>query len=280
MAQRAPATSTSEPVLIFDSRVRTDSSGRAALRLTAWDSRHPRPPIDGQAYTVFYSWGQGGAREQDRLSVLVWSHYPVPGKVDWVTDIQPMFQQYANLYAVMRDILDLSNYHHVVRYRDRLRKSMSESIESPSHMPLTRDLAPGKCAAIIKWLSIEPTPPVLRVGIARTCYVCFKWHFRSSTPLFPLTFLHCFDQVESKCGSGSNNSERSVAGDAAHGLVGNIINAVGGQPRIDLPGFVPLYPSHLPGGILPDLVVSLRKCSTSHVRDVSWPSSSRMCRST
>lgn len=162
--QRAPVTSASEPVLIFDPEVRTDSSGRATLRLAARDPGHPRPHIDRQVYTVFYSWGQGGVREQNQLSVLVWSHYPVPEKIDWITDMRPIFQQYANPHPVMRDILDLSNYHHVIQYRHRLVKSMSEPLESPSHMPVSRNLSPGKRDTIIKWLRTEPTPPALRIN--------------------------------------------------------------------------------------------------------------------
>jgi hypothetical protein len=51
-------------------------------------------------------------------------------------------------------------------------------------------------------------------------------------------------------------------------LVGNILNAVGATPRVGLPGFVPRYPGPLPGGVLPELTVSLRRCSIEHVRDV------------
>ncbi|AXI80850.1 ferritin-like domain-containing protein [Peterkaempfera bronchialis] len=51
-------------------------------------------------------------------------------------------------------------------------------------------------------------------------------------------------------------------------LVGNILNAVGATPRIASPRFVPHYPGRLPGDVLPQLTVSLRRCSIEHVRDV------------
>lgn len=51
-------------------------------------------------------------------------------------------------------------------------------------------------------------------------------------------------------------------------LVANILTALGGKPRIGRPGFVPTYPNHLPAGVLPDLVVSLRRCSIQQIRDV------------
>jgi len=51
-------------------------------------------------------------------------------------------------------------------------------------------------------------------------------------------------------------------------LVGNIMNAVGVTPTFDHPGRVPTYPGRLPGGVLPDLEVSLGECSIERVRRV------------
>src|ERR1700759_1622945 len=35
----------------------------------------------------------------------------------------------------------------------------------------------------------------------------------------------------------------------------NVLNAIGGHPRIDDPRFVPKYPGHLPGGVENSLIV-------------------------
>jgi hypothetical protein len=51
-------------------------------------------------------------------------------------------------------------------------------------------------------------------------------------------------------------------------LVGNLLNAVGGQPQIGRPGLVPTYPGRLPAPVLPDLIVRLRKCSIEQVKNV------------
>ncbi|MFF1569243.1 ferritin-like protein [Streptomyces sp. NPDC058293] len=51
-------------------------------------------------------------------------------------------------------------------------------------------------------------------------------------------------------------------------LIGNIMNAVGATPRFDDPGLVPAYPGPLPGGVMPDLEVSLGACSIERVRQV------------
>lgn len=40
-------------------------------------------------------------------------------------------------------------------------------------------------------------------------------------------------------------------------LASNILNAVGGSPNIDRPGFIPKYPGVLPGGVQSDLTVGL-----------------------
>lgn len=50
-------------------------------------------------------------------------------------------------------------------------------------------------------------------------------------------------------------------------LACNILNAVGGAPRIDGPKFLPTYPGHLPGGVDSTLVVHLAPLSVDLVRD-------------
>ena len=51
-------------------------------------------------------------------------------------------------------------------------------------------------------------------------------------------------------------------------LVANILNAVGGKPTLNDPGFIPGYPSALPGGLHPKLIVPIKKFTLSLVRDV------------
>jgi hypothetical protein len=48
----------------------------------------------------------------------------------------------------------------------------------------------------------------------------------------------------------------------------NLMNALGGQPAIDTPRFVPDYPGELPFGIGDHFQVHLRKCSVEQVQDV------------
>jgi rubrerythrin len=51
-------------------------------------------------------------------------------------------------------------------------------------------------------------------------------------------------------------------------LASNILNALGGEPQIDVPGFVPQYPGPLPGSIDSGLIVSLAPFSIDLVNDV------------
>lgn len=48
----------------------------------------------------------------------------------------------------------------------------------------------------------------------------------------------------------------------------NILNAIGGRPRIDDPCFVPKYPGPLPGGVESNLIVPLAPLSKQLVKDV------------
>jgi hypothetical protein len=51
-------------------------------------------------------------------------------------------------------------------------------------------------------------------------------------------------------------------------IAANVLNAIGGRPRIDDPDFVPTYPGHLPMGIGEGLVVGLEGFSRDLVKNV------------
>ena len=50
------------------------------------------------------------------------------------------------------------------------------------------------------------------------------------------------------------------------GLVANVFNAVGGKPQFTNTAFLPTYPSNIPGGLQPGLVMLLEKCSISQIQ--------------
>ena len=48
-------------------------------------------------------------------------------------------------------------------------------------------------------------------------------------------------------------------------LASNVLNAIGGSPQIDLPGFIPTYPGPLPGGVQGSLKVALASFSMAQL---------------
>ncbi|HEV2864309.1 MAG TPA: ferritin-like protein [Pyrinomonadaceae bacterium] len=48
-------------------------------------------------------------------------------------------------------------------------------------------------------------------------------------------------------------------------LASNVLNAIGGSPNIDQPGFIPTYPGPLPGGVESELTVSLAPFSSDQL---------------
>ena len=73
------------------------------------------------------------------------------------TAIQPIFQQYANLYPLMGDIVDLADYDSVCGLREMLLLAFELPITNPNSMPVTRDLSQAKRTAILSWLQ-HPRP--------------------------------------------------------------------------------------------------------------------------
>jgi hypothetical protein len=51
-------------------------------------------------------------------------------------------------------------------------------------------------------------------------------------------------------------------------IAANVLNAIGGNPRMSHPGFIPVFPGPLPMGIGDGLIVTLEKLTRGHVQDV------------
>lgn len=153
--------------LTFPSSAVTDSSGIAYLSVQAGDPGTPRwfaegadYGIDGQVYGIRPSFADpshvGPVNQWDFVSFLVWSGYSIPDPVTWV-DVQPIFQQYANLYPVMLRFLDLADHDQLVANAGLLKLAFGLPVTDPNTMPVTRDLSPAKRQAILTWLD-NPLP--------------------------------------------------------------------------------------------------------------------------
>lgn len=165
----SPPVATPISALGFASTVVTDSNGLAMLKLTANDPGTPRwfnktaanPQgdygIDGQVYGVrpgfvdTATYGGGVLNQWNFISFLVWSGFTPSNPVTW-TDLQPIFQQYANLYPVMNRFLNMGNYTSVKANAGLLSLAFGLNPDDPNAMPVTRDLSPAKRDAILSWL--------------------------------------------------------------------------------------------------------------------------------
>ena len=134
----------------------TGEDGRTTLRIEASDPGNPRGYIDGQVYGVRPSLaGQASDYPTDPwnfVSLLVFDEFKADQPITWWGGVQPVFQQYSNLYPVMDDFLDLSDYKSVCANVDLLELAFGLEPGNPNSMPVTRDLARSKREAILRWL--------------------------------------------------------------------------------------------------------------------------------
>jgi hypothetical protein len=88
----------------------------------------------------------------DYISFLVWDEFRADPPT-WHGCLQPVFQQYANLYPIMDRFLDLSSYDSICSNVVPLKIAFSLDADDPNLMPVTRDLSASKRKAILTWLN-------------------------------------------------------------------------------------------------------------------------------
>lgn len=163
----SPPVGTPESALNIPQTSKTDANGKAVLSLITSDPGNPRlfsdgsSSIDGQVYGIRPAFTDvnmtaGPVNASDFISVLLWSGYTIPASPTW-DDIQPIFQQYANLYPVMLRFLNMADFDSVVKTAGLLTLAFSLDIQDANSMPVTRDLSPAKRQAILTWLK-NPLP--------------------------------------------------------------------------------------------------------------------------
>jgi hypothetical protein len=171
----SPAIGTPASALSYQTTAFTDKNGRAAIQINTSDPGTPRYfsngadfGIDGQVYGIrpgFVDAAQydGPINQWNFISILLWSGFHPPSPITW-TSLQPIFQQYANLYPVMNRFLNLGNYDDVVANADLLTLAFGVSLDNPNSMPVTRDLSPAKRDAILTWLKNPLPGPIAPVN--------------------------------------------------------------------------------------------------------------------
>ena len=153
--------------LQFNATATTDQNGLALLAVSGTDPGSPRLfdssdyGIDGQVYGIRPAFADsamnaGPVDQWNFVSFLLWSSFKPGNPVTW-TDLQPVLQQYANLYPVMVRFLNLADYDEVKASAGLLSLAFGLDVSDPNSMPVTRDLSPAKRQAILAWLK-NPLP--------------------------------------------------------------------------------------------------------------------------
>lgn len=274
-----------QPALDVPSYLTTDKNGRATLDIEAKDPKNNRSLIDGQLYPFIYSLdGQNKNCSHmcknnalmllnSLVVVLVFDEYKLKGvEPTWLDDVYPIFKQYANLYPVMsKNFVDLGNYYDVINHKKAIKMSLELPISHPNHMPVTRDLSKSKRQVIVEWLSKEKPP----IGDPKRFYSVEHLRSDLQTALelehatIP-TYLTALASIKYSYNLEIQRVMKAIIiQEMMHmALVGNILNAIGGEPSLYSKEFIPIYPSRLPGGVQPDLIVPIEKLSLGLIRNI------------
>ena len=274
-----------QPPLPVPSHSMTDENGIAIFDIEVKDPKNNRSFIDGQLYPFIYS-VENQSKSCDKMCssdtfgllnslivILAWDNYTINGsEPTWLDDVYPIFKQYANLYPVMTDnFVDLGNYYDVLNHRKAIKMSLELPMSHPNHMPVTRDLSTSKRKVIVEWLS-KVKPPI---GDPQNYYSVE--HLREDLQIalqlehstIP-TYLTALASIKSSYNLEIQTVMKTIIiQEMMHmALVANILNAVGGKPSLYSKDFIPRYPSRLPGGVQPDLVVPIEKMSLGLIRNI------------
>ncbi len=262
--------------LHFPRQVQTDQNGKAQITLQAQPPGNPRGYIDGQVYGVRYDWQDISPLQFNNpapslnpayiLNVLVWDDYQCDGDPTWLDNVQPIFQQYANLYPVMRGIVNLADYHSVIQRLSALKLVFSRPVTDPNYMPVTRDLSTPKREMIRRWLD---NPLFMNLITVERLQKALQLAIELEHATIPVYLCALYSLKPGHNRVVGEIIRSVVVEEMLHmALACNLLNAIGGSPQIDQPGFVPRYPGPLPGGLRPDLTVSLKKCSLEQIHNV------------
>ncbi len=252
-------------------QIETDEQGVATLFIHATDPGNPRGYIDGQVYGITYQLGAtapaiGSVSNPSQLmNLLVFNAYTIPETPTWIADVQPIFQQYADLYPVMKRIVDLSNFGSVMQQNHMLLNVFNTPISDPNYMPVTRDLSAPKHAMLLQWLA---NPLYFDVCSLSQLMQALQIAIELEHSTIPPYLTAMYSIKEGTNAEVADLIKSVVIEEMLHmALVCNILISIGGSPAIGQPGFIPNYPGSLPGGLRTGLTVDLKKCSIDHIRD-------------
>lgn len=266
-----PPVAEPKSALTFPASVTTNDQGIAEVTFDTNNPNNPRGYIDGQVYGVAYTWKgikDYNPNPTNLFSFLVFDTYTYPSTPNWLVNVRPIMQQYADLYPVMRDILDLSSYHSLVQYKAALQLVFSKDVKDPNYMPVTRDLSTPKKNMLLDWLKQED-PLYMDIQTLDDLKEALQLAIELEHSTIPPYLTAYFSIIPGHNHEVAQLIRSVVMEEMLHmSLACNLLNAIGGSPDIDKAGFVPAYPTELPGSLRPGLTVHLKKASIEQIRDV------------
>lgn len=272
-----------EPLPFLAQDITTDQSGLATILFTAPDPSNARTFIDGQLYPYLY-WAVSSPIDPEQTCngsnflyllnsyfiIRVFDIHTYRDPPTWNEDVYPIFNKYANLYPVMTfNYVDLGNYYEVTKHLFHINMTMRRPISHPNHMPVTRDLSKDKRDMILKWLD-RPCP-----GDAKQDFALHRLRQHLQTALeiehatIP-TYLTALATIKDNYNTEVQDIFRQILiQEMLHlALAANLLNAVGGEPVLFSENFIPVYPTRLPGGLMPQLQVPIEKCTVALIADI------------
>ncbi|XP_035682166.1 uncharacterized protein LOC118419733 isoform X2 [Branchiostoma floridae] len=266
----------SSPAIVISS---TEPSGNDGISTITFRSSNPGEPrggkqLDGQVYfyDIMAKKGDDGTefKVQDlTVSIHLYSEFTfTPGEVTWYEHVYPIFQQYANLYPVMKPMINLASYEDVTGKLKLLRHALNDlPVAHSNYMPVTRDLSPQKRKMILSWLDNPLLGTITDTldDLKRTLQIALQLELSTIPP-----YLSALFSIKDGYNREVAALIKSVVVDEMKhmALVSNLLNAIGGAPKLNHRSIVPSYPAALPGGANPGLVVKLARCSLNHIRTV------------
>eukprot|EP00178_Gracilaria_changii_P025678 TRINITY_DN79026_c0_g1_i1.p1 TRINITY_DN79026_c0_g1~~TRINITY_DN79026_c0_g1_i1.p1 ORF type:complete len:465 (+),score=53.19 TRINITY_DN79026_c0_g1_i1:49-1395(+) len=173
----------------------------------------------------------------------------------------------------MSRVVNLADYADCMARRYALRDSFMAEVTDPRYMPVTRDLSPAKRTMITSWFNsaLISEKPELPLYCDTNSVSNLKTLLQTAIELEHATippYLTALYSIKPGANEYVAETLRSVVMEEMFHLamVCNILISIGEKPEINKPNFIPKYPGPLPGGLRPNLVVHLRKCSIEQIR--------------
>ena len=155
-----------------EARVNQFGYARFVFRANSIEMPRQNHDIDGQVYLYIYhvkgepqfcthdiknaiGISDGAVTCVESITIKVYSDISYDSPSNWVDHVYPIVLQYARLYPVMKNIVNLSDYEAVTQpyIRHLLNFSLQLDWNHPNHMPASRDLSNRKRKMILEWLT-------------------------------------------------------------------------------------------------------------------------------